>query len=368
MILGIFPEQGGSISNLRRSGQDGRFIRSYLGNYAKEFDKVYYFSYADEDPQVPDNCYVIKNPGLHRWLYALALPFVQRRYVQECDIFRVMQMYGAIPAIVAKIIYHKPFVGTYGYRYSEIARLESTWLRAFLCEFRAYLGLKASDGVIVTTERLASYVTKFIPREKIIYIPNGVVTSLFSPCKSRGERREKIVVYVGRLSPEKNLFMLIDAIALIDAPKIKLVLIGDGELRDDLEDYAIQKNILFEFRGIIPHQELPSLLNYSDVFVLSSFTEGHPKVLLEAMSCGLPCVGMNVQGTRDVIRDGENGFLCQLTPGDLASKIALVMSDKELADRLGSNARKFVQRNFDLDMLLVREIRALKSIARKREQ
>ena len=365
MILGVFPEQGGSITNLARTGQDTRFIRSYLGQYAQAFEKVYYFSYIDENPIVPDNCYVIPNPGYHRWAYAFLLPWVQRKYVRECDIFRVMQAYGAIPAMIAKILYGKPYVATYGYRYFEHARTEGMGLRAYLFLWRARLGARFANRVIVTTDEMASYVSGFVPTQKILSVPNGVDTSLFRPFKARPEHRPQVVIHVGRLSLQKNLFMLIDALALIRETEVKLILVGDGGLRTELETHALQKNISVEFRGVAPHQELPGILNNADVFVLSSLVEGHPKVLLEAMSCGLPCVGTNVQGIREVIRHGENGLLCELTKEDLANKVTLVLSNPTLAARLGRQARAFITENFELDRLVAMEIDAMKSIAKE---
>ena len=365
MILGIFPEQGGSITNLARTGQDTRFIRSYLGQYAQAFEKVYYFSYVDESPTVPDNCYVIPNPGYHRWVYTFWLPFIQRRYVQKCDVFRVMQAYGAIPPLITKLLYGKPYVATYGYRYFENARIEGMKLRAYLFLWRARLGARFANRVIVTTDEMASYVSGFVPAQKILSVPNGVDTSLFRPFEARPDHRPQVVIYVGWLSPQKNLFMLIDALALIREPEFKLILVGDGELRTELEAHALQKNIPVEFAGVMPHQELPDILNNADVFVLSSLAEGHPKVLLEAMSCGLPCVGTNVQGTREVIRHGENGLLCELTKEDLANKVALVLSNPTMAARLGRQARAFITENFELDRLVAMEIDAMKSVAKE---
>jgi len=349
---------------LRRAGQDTRFIKSYLGNYARHFEKVYYFSYADEEAELPPNCYLVKNPGYHRWLYAFLLPFVQHKYIRECDVFRVMQMYGAIPAMAARLFYGKPYVGTYGYRYLEQGRIKGMRLRACLFEWRARLGLRLADKVIVTTEELRSHVSRLVPQSKVTLIPNGVDTTLFHPSRARPERAEKIVVFVGRFTPQKNLFTLIDAIALIQDLKVKLALVGDGELREDLEKYAVKRGISFEFKGVVPHEELPGVLNNADVFVLPSLIEGHPKVLLEAMSCGVPCVGTDVQGIRDIIQDGKNGLLCELTQENLASKIALVLSDREFADGLGRKARMFIEEDFDLDTLVTREIETMKSLVR----
>jgi len=274
-----------------------------------------------------------------------------------------MQMYGAIPAIVAKFLYDKPFVGTYGYRYgANVMDMGGGKLQAALMEFRAYLGLKFADRVVVTTHRLREFVEQYMNADRVIIVPNGVDTARFKPEKKiAANTGEATVIFVGRFSPEKNLLMLVEALALL--PKVKLVLVGEGPLRPQMEALAAQRGVAVEFVGIVPHEQLPELLNAADVFVLPSLSEGHPKVLLEAMSCGLPCVGTNVQGIRDVIQDSTNGLLCKLTKEDLASKIARVLSNRELADRLGRKAREFIEENFDLDVLLAREIEAMALLA-----
>jgi glycosyltransferase involved in cell wall biosynthesis len=363
MILGILPEQGGSIAGLARTGQDVRFVRSYLGAYAQAFEKVYYFSYADEHPSVPANCAVVANPGYHRWAYAFLLPVVQRRYFLECDVLRVMQAYGGIPALVAKLLYRRPYVATYGYPYFEQVSSTDSRIRARLFLWRANLAACFADKVIVTTDEMASYVTRWVPQAQTLLVPNGVDTTLFCPADARTERLRRVIVYVGRLSPEKNLRLLIDALSLIDDIETQLVLVGDGDLRGELEAHARLRGVRTEFRGVLPHHELPGVLRDADVFVLPSSGEGHPKALLEAMSCGLPCVGTDVPGIRQVLRHLENGLLCEVTMADLASTIGMILSDPELGARLGRQARATVMKDLDLRVLLAREIDAMRSLA-----
>ncbi|MBM3334660.1 hypothetical protein FJY63_08365, partial [Candidatus Sumerlaeota bacterium] len=120
MQLGIIPEQGGSIAGLRRGGQDRRFVEQYLRLYAREFEQVFYFSYARESLSLPDanNFRLFPNPGLHRWFYAFLMPLIQARQFRRCSVMRVMQATGAIPAYLARLLYGTPFVVTYGYHYS----------------------------------------------------------------------------------------------------------------------------------------------------------------------------------------------------------------------------------------------------------
>ncbi len=369
MILGIFPEQGGSIANLARVGQDSRFITSYLERYAQAFEQVYYFSYAKETPPfnapLPSNCQVIPNPGYHRWAYAFLLPFVQRRYIEQCDVLRVMQAYGAIPALLTRLRYGKPYVATYGYSYFDVVRANEPLARAHIMEQRARLGARAAAGVIVTTDEMAAHVRTFVADDKIIKVPNGVDTTRFAPRTQPLEpRAEQVILYVGRLSKEKNLFMLLDALATIAQVPVRLVLVGRGDQEAELKAYAAQRGVHVEFKGVVANQDLPNLLAQADLFVLPSLGEGHPKVLIEAMACGLPCVGTDVSGINNVLQHAVTGLLCQLTATDLAAKLKQILQSPELAARLGAAARAYAIDHYEQGALLQREIKFMQALGK----
>ena len=126
------------------------------------------------------------------------------------------------------------------------------------------------------------------PSARVIYAPNGVDTTTFAPGLHRGGEDRRAVLYVGRLSPEKNLERLVAAFARLTT-RARLVVIGAGDQRAALERQAVAAGVDIEFRGVVPHSELPAHFNGAGAFVLPSLTEGHPKVLIEAMACGLPC-------------------------------------------------------------------------------
>lgn len=148
---------------------------------------------------------------------------------------------------------------------------------------------------------------------------------------------------------------------------IKISIIGDGELRKALQTYAINNHINVEFLGVIPNQELPDYYSRAKIFVLSSLTEGHPKVLLEAMSSGLPCIGSNVTGIQDLIKDGETGLLCKPTAEDIAAKIDQLISNPSFAEKLGSSAREYIVNNFEITGIISKEINLLKSLVSSKQ-
>ena len=194
------------------------------------------------------------------------------------------------------------------------------------------LGLRTATRIIVTTPALAEYVRTVRAGAHVEMIPNGVDTNLFHPAPCLpGQRR---VVFVGRLEPQKNLRLLFDALSRID-PRPALTVVGDGSLRAALVQAAAQISTPVEWAGVVANDQLPDLLRKADIFVLPSLIEGHPKALLEAMSCGLACVGLDVTGTREVLRHGETGLLCPSTAEGLSAGLRKMLDDTAQAERLG---------------------------------
>jgi len=374
MILGVLPEQGGSIANLARTGQDSRFIEQYLRFYAREFDEVHYFSFARErlDREVAENFHLHPNPGIHRWLYAFILPLVNARALRRCSVLRVMQATGAIPARLARLFFGVPFVVTYGYHYSKELRASGKRLRAWLFNRRAQWALRCADGIIVTTPALAEFVRRFAPEEKIALIPNSVDTERFSPAPAgeNGEAKPKPlrIIAVGNLTANKNHRLIIEAVARLGRNDIEVVVLGKGPEEEALRRLAGEKGVALRLPGIVPNERLPEWLRSADAYLITSHTEGHPKSLLEAMSVALPCIGTDVPGIRDVLSDGLTGWLCAPEPESVASALGKVLDDKATARRLGENARRYILENYDARVLMAREVEFLKAVARRRKR
>ncbi|MCX8036739.1 MAG: glycosyltransferase family 4 protein [Candidatus Sumerlaeia bacterium] len=367
MILGILPEQGGSIAGLRRSGQDRRFIEQYLKRYVSAFEAVHYFSYMCETLDVPgaDNFHLHPNPGWHRWIYTFALPFVYAGTFRRCAVLRVMQATGAIPARLARLLYGVPFVVTYGYHYSTELRATGRRLRAWLFDRRALWALHTADGIIVTTQALADYVSRFAPPNRIALIPNSVDTERFSPAvAAKPAEGRRCLIAVGSLTANKNHRLLIEAAALTGRRDLDVVILGCGEEEARLRELAAAKGVSLQLPGIVPNDVLPEHLRRADLYLITSLSEGHPKSLLEAMSVGLPCIGTNVRGIRDVLKDGETGRLVAPDAGELAKAISELLSDPSRAQALGTAARRHILEHYDAQAVMEQEIAFLKDVAR----
>lgn len=355
MILALFLALGDSFSDMRKTGQNEQFLKFYLPTFSIEFDKVYIFSYAKENvKELPKNVKLVDNStGLHRYLYALLLPFLHRKIIKNSDVIRAYHVTGAVPAIIAKLIYRKPFIFNYAFNYQKFALLEKKYHQVFLLYLVEPLAFLMTDKVFIASKR---YLTK---SKKSVYLPNGVNTNFFKPNKEKHKGSASRIISVGRLTPQKNLHLLISSIKGL---KARLTIIGTGPLKSSLVNHAKDLGVKLSIIEYVPNNVMPKIYNGADVFVLPSLMEGHPKALLEAMACALPVIGTNVEGTNEIINDGINGLIAKPTETAIRSKIKKLVSNYKLASELSRAARTDVVSNFNLSVLIRKEINTIKSL------
>jgi glycosyltransferase involved in cell wall biosynthesis len=136
-------------------------------------------------------------------------------------------------------------------------------------------------------------------------------------------------------------------------PSAQLIITGEGKMKKELikltKKLGLEKNILF-IPSVLDPREVLSLI---DIFVIPSLDEGLGLSLMEAMACGLPTIGSEVGGIKDLIQHGVNGLLVE--PADvkgLASAILELLKDREKAKVLGNNARNFIKEKFTLEKMV----------------
>jgi sulfoquinovosyltransferase len=174
----------------------------------------------------------------------------------------------------------------------------------------------------------------------------GIDTVVFHPkfrCRdmrsllSNGHPEDPLIIYVGRIGAEKNLFFFKQLLARF--PSVRLALVGDGPTRPPLEIDLAGTNTVFT--GILQGEELSRAFASADVFVMPSESETLGFVVLESMASGVPVVGARAGGIPDIIGHGVNGFL--FTPGDLddcAARLSSLLDDMALRDTMGKAARE----------------------------
>jgi len=158
------------------------------------------------------------------------------------------------------------------------------------------------------------------------------------------------VLTVARLTAQKSIDTLIDALALV--PDARLTIIGDGPERAALERQARALNLQdrVEFLGTLPQKELARYYAECAAFVLPSIREGMGLVLAEALLCGAPVIAANSGGVTDIVKDGETGLLApERDPRALADAIATLLNDRAFAARLAANGEAWVRERYTRD-------------------
>ena len=193
-----------------------------------------------------------------------------------------------------------------------------------------------------------------IPSDKVTYIQNGVdlkeVDHIRNTYKVPEENtQEKRIGFVGQMISRKNIFDILDIFESLSQKhsNLRLILLGDGEERIALEEYAktlsSSKNI--EFLGF--RQDRLELLKSFDLFVMTSTLEGIPRCLMETMAMGIPVAAYNIKGIDQLVQHEETGLLATL--GDkqtLEEYWQKILFNQELSDKLSEKAREYVLRHF----------------------
>lgn len=326
MKLALFFTRGVSLKNWVDLGLFDREKQLYEEHLRRgHLDKVYWLTYGSGDAGIANelraaarlhpDIIVLPMPRffsgkLGCLLYSFLVPLFHRRLLKSADVFKTNQMNGSWSAVAAKWLYRKPLIVRTGFLASLFAEKQANMKSKRNYERAERFAYHYADVGVVASGADRQYIcSKYnIESARIEVLHNYVDTAVFHPADS--EKYADRVIFVGRLQPEKNLFNLIEAVLKND---LILDVYGGGELRDKLEILAKKLGAKVNFMGIVPNQQLPDILNHYRYYVLPSFYEGTPKTLLEAMACGLVCIGTDVDGINQIINDGVNGYLAKGT-------------------------------------------------------
>ena len=234
--------------------------------------------------------------------------------------------------------------------------------------------LKKSDYVISVSNFTRHRILEMYPvdSQKILVFPNGVDLSIFIPQldtlrlkKKHDLKEEKIILTLARVVERKGHDKVIEAIPAVlkKVPKLKYIIAGSYEkkyyrkLQKLIEDLKLREVVIFT--GYIQPYEIPHYYNLCDVYIMpsrepenSGDAEGFGITYLEANACEKPVIGGNSGGVGDAIVDGETGFLVNPDNVDeIANKLFLLLSDPQLAQKLGKNGRDRIKKSYTWDII-----------------
>jgi 1,2-diacylglycerol 3-alpha-glucosyltransferase len=321
---------------------------------------VFVFTFGDLDYQ-DDELRVIRSPGLPLadTGYYLSLRYSRqaKNLLQTMDIVHVhhpflsgrLSLRYARPLQIPIIFTNHTRYDLYAQTYLSILpeELSQSFLRAYMPSF-----CDAIDLVIAPSAGMKNVLRDLGVESHIEVVPNGVELTRFYeteplPRADFGFKDDDILlVYTGRIAPEKNLDFLLRSFSGVAhaIPNSHLLVIGGGQKQTEEEIQSrvneLDINERVQFTGMIEYDKLPAYLAMCDIFVTASVTEVHPLSVIEAMGAGLPIMGIQSVGVGDTVQEGVTGFLA---PEDLAAftaKLTRLCLDQNLRAQMRESARK----------------------------
>ena len=297
-----------------------------------------------------------------RFFLSWLAPFWFRKIVRGADFVKTNQMWGCWAGMVCKIFSRKKWILRTGFEHTRHLQAERARRRdrIFSCGL-SWCAYRLADVVVWSNECDRRWATDYFGLDsrdsRLKVIRNYVETRLFSQCPISSESRR--VLTVGRLVRQKNLETLIGA---MEGKPLELEIVGDGELRDELEQLGRTLNVEIDFAGRLDNEQIRMRMAQARMFVLCSHYEGSPKALLEAMSCGMGVIGSDIPSISAMIEHEVNGLLVQRDRASLSRAIDRLSARPELCARLGREAARYVRQNHTLDLTVERELSIYKDL------
>ncbi|MCX6382619.1 MAG: glycosyltransferase [Armatimonadetes bacterium] len=329
---------------------------------------VYVFAPGTLQPDDDEHIFRLPELPFPKHPYHLARPFQRLNAPfaeMEIDVIHCQHPFtiGKLGAETAKK-YDIPLVYTVHSHYNEMAAAAKSPLLRTMAPTAMMQIMKSfcnrSDCVITPSRHTRETLRAEDIRANYAIIPSGVQ----KPIARQNVRQHlratlgladdtPLLLYLGRLGPEKRVDLILESVAMLrqsDLPKavknFKVVLVGDGQCKTDLEVQARELGIesRVTFAGTVPHAEVGDWYAASDLFVFPSGCETQGMVLIEAMAMGLPCITINHGGACEMVANGETGFLINQTCHALTKAIHKLLMEPDLCRQFGEAGKVRAER------------------------
>jgi len=294
----------------------------------------------------------------HRKFLILLLPvFIVSMFItclkisRSYDVIHANWSINGLIAGIAGMITQTPVITTL--RGEDIAKAGRSKFYKIILQFCIITNKKT----ISVSEAINNQLAESFPNHsnKLLFMPNGVDTKFLEVANSYEQARNGIeekfkILTVGSLIPRKGMKDIITALSNIKEGdfNFRLSIVGAGveenNLKQLVESLGLQEYV--KFLGNIPSQEMPDSFIGEDVFILASYSEGRPNVILESFAAGVPVIASKIDGVTELVEENVTGLL--FSPGnstELAAKIKLLKDNKELRSDLAKRARSLILDN-----------------------
>ena len=353
--LSVFSTNGSGFADWAQVGTLVREVALYKKFAANGWD-VNFYTY--------DRCRQPPSPGFPattypQWPYLLPrrldvvyqaiLPLLRLASGRRSTVVMTNQAHSGWPTVIAGRLWGAKVVARCGMVHGECSEvLNKTGKRARKKAKAEKWTFQHADKCIVPTKLLAKWISEHygIEAGKIAVIPNYVDTGQFTPQPDKDKQFD--IICVGRLVDKKRHHLLLESIA---GCGLKVHIIGAGKLRDQLAEFARKHDIDLKITDRVNHSCLPEMFNASRMYVNVAQWEGHPKALIEAMSCGCPCIGARSPGIENTLIDGQTGLLVDPEPLQIRQAVLRLMQQKDLAELLSRRAREAAVEDCSLERI-----------------
>ncbi|XVH32233.1 glycosyltransferase family 4 protein [Haloferacaceae archaeon DSL9] len=222
------------------------------------------------------------------------------------------------------------------------------------------LVLRNADCVTVTTAVLGSQLAAEygIYEGKVVHLPNGVDTSRFEPSDSESE---PVIVYTGNVGHAQDLESCVRAMGELDRSDVTLKIVGDGDIKSDLERVAREENLngQVEFTGLVPREEIPKILDEAMIGVAplkstETLEYAVPTKAYEYMAYEIPVVATGIGEIKSLMDESGGGYLVANDPDAVASAFETLLEDSEMRAEIGSAGREHMIEHYDRSVVAKR--------------
>ena len=365
----MFFTRGVTLEKWVSSGLFEREVLIYHSHLkSKYFNKIYWFTYGYNDIKVAEDLYSknklskkIEIVPYTSWLkifgwrssllYSILMPFLHFKKISDCSLLKTNQMDGSFSPLIFNLFSRRPLYVRTGYTLSRILnKIKSRYsLIRILGSINEYFAFKYSSVSSVTSDYDKNYIIKKfgVKVKPPLVIGNYIDVNKFSPAQV-STLSENSILFIGRLSPEKNLE---NAILASKKAGLTLDIIGQGPELDKLKLLVKKSKSKVRWLGLFNNDELPQILNKYRYFILPSYWEGLPKSLLEAMSTGLICIGNNTTGINEIIEDNISGFLSKSSDSNSIYD-AIIRAKRCNHKKISKSARLTIQNKYSLEAIV----------------
>lgn len=293
--------------------------------------------------------------------HSLALRKINTAVKDGGQICKTNQINGCWVALLARLCGAKALIRC-GYVFSRRLFKNSAYALGMVALFLELISYNLASTISVTTTDAKDYVKRMLlwGKDRIFVAPTYVNTEIFHADIS-GKPNEKKALFVGRLEPQKNIIPMIEA---CHKAGFALTIVGDGSLKDEMQKKVEELNLQVTHHPSLMNEEIADLFKAHRYFLLPSLHEGLPKVLIEAMSAAMVCVGTPTSGINDLIMPEKTGYLTtDFTAVSIAATLEKAYDDPK-AVTYANAARAYILEHHSIASYAEREHQRMKDTMR----